>query len=193
MAKQQFQWERDAEPRPEDESHAVGALEGRGGKQRKRESEELNQLAKRIVALAAHEWAHLPLNDATLEQLTIAKRLQTGKRLRNAYRRQMLAVAGALRRDDHSAVREALNGVFGSTPKDRALMEIEVWRTRILDTGDAAIDALMEEHPDADRQRLRTIARQARKQRGPDKNGKPGQDGKAFRELFAALREAFGV
>ncbi len=51
-----------------------------------------------------------------------------------------------------------------------------------MDEGDKAIDDVMEQYPDADRQRLRQLARQAAKEK---KSGKPA---KAYREIFQILK-----
>jgi len=193
MAKKKFQWERESAPDPDVERHAVGENEGRGGAQRKRDGLVLTALAEQLAAMASHEWDQLPLNDSTLEQLVVVQRLGKARQRDNAYRRQMLAVVGALRRDDHEAVSEALNQPVGATPKDRALMDAEAWRTRLIKKGDPAVEALLELHPDGDRQRLRSLVRSVRKQRKPNADGVPGRDGKSFKDLFAAIREAMGI
>ena len=85
MAKQQFQWERDAEDEDED-LPAVGEREGRGGAQRKREADALDELARTLVEMAAHEWEQLPMNAGTIEQLVVAQRLMAAKRHKGAFR-----------------------------------------------------------------------------------------------------------
>lgn len=187
MPKKQFQWERDAEPDPDADLPAVGAREGRGGVQRKKEADAVFALAKELVSMAPHEWAHLPISDTAREHLAIARDLEGRARHRNGYRRQLLAVAGVLRKEDPDAIRAALDQDVGATPKDRALMEVEVWRTRLVEKGDEGVNALLELHPDGDRQHLRTLTRQARKE------AKKGTIGKAHKALFAALRETMGV
>ncbi len=199
MPKRTFQWERDAPDDPDEHLPATGEREGRGGKQRKREADAVFALGKRLVSMPAHEWGHLDLSDHLLEQLQIAKDLEERARHRNGYRRQLLAVAGILRKEDHETIAAALEEDVGATPKDRALMDVEYWRSRLLDQGDDGLDELLDAHPGGDRQRLRTLIRQVHKERakatkaaGPDHQG-PLPEGKAFKSLFAALREVMGI
>ncbi|MDF4856438.1 ribosome biogenesis factor YjgA, partial [Vibrio parahaemolyticus] len=60
--------------------------------------------------------------------------------------------------------------------------KLEALRDRVVEEGDKAIDDVMEMYPEADRQRLRQLARQAAKER---KAGKPA---KAYREIFQILK-----
>lgn len=72
---------------------------------------------------------------------------------------------------------------LGNSPrsaKDGAMMALEARRSELLEGGDAALDAWVEEHPTADRQQLRQLIRQARKD---------GGHGRAFKRLFAMLRD----
>ena len=59
---------------------------------------------------------------------------------------------------------------------------VEHWRERLLAEGDAALAGLLEEHPSADRQRLRQLVRNANEEK---LRNKPPR---AFRELFRELR-----
>ena len=59
---------------------------------------------------------------------------------------------------------------------------VEAWRDRLLEGGDEALAELLDLHPDADRQRLRQLVRNAQDEK---KRGKPPR---AFRELFRELR-----
>ena len=59
---------------------------------------------------------------------------------------------------------------------------MESWRERLLAEGDAALAELLEEHPGADRQHLRQLARNAHEEK---LRNKPPR---AFRELFRELR-----
>jgi ribosome-associated protein len=63
------------------------------------------------------------------------------------------------------------------------LHRAEAWRERLIADGDAALTELLDEHPHADRQRLRQLARNAHEEK---LRNKPPH---AFRELFRELRE----
>jgi len=70
-------------------------------------------------------------------------------------------------------------------PTPPSFLRLEAWRERLIAEGDAALDELLAQHPSADRQHLRQLARNARAERDRDR---PVQ---AYRELFRALRELF--
>lgn len=63
------------------------------------------------------------------------------------------------------------------------LHALERWRERLMAEGDAALQALFEAHPQADRQRLRLLVRRARAA------GDPAAQRRRARELWRALRE----
>jgi ribosomal 50S subunit-associated protein YjgA (DUF615 family) len=69
----------------------------------------------------------------------------------------------------------------GGTPSERRGAALNMWRTRIVDEGDESIDNFLAKYPGGDRQRIRQLARQARKQ---------GPGGKAFLQLFKELNAA---
>ena len=60
---------------------------------------------------------------------------------------------------------------------------IERWRERLLAEGDAALAELLDEYPDADRQALRTLVRNALAEKARNKPPR------AFREIYQALRD----
>ncbi len=63
-----------------------------------------------------------------------------------------------------------------------ALQKLEQLRDRIVDQGDSAISDALLQYPDADRQRLRQLARQAQKEQQQNKPPK------AYREIFQYLK-----
>ena len=64
-----------------------------------------------------------------------------------------------------------------------ASSRLEALRERLLDEGDAALGEILAEFPAADRQRLRSLTRQAQSERASSKPPK------ASRQLFRYLRE----
>lgn len=181
MGKGKFGWVAGEEP-----EHTTP---GRGRSRQKREAKAVEALVDELLLLSDREVAALSLHEAVPVALKKLAELTTRTGVRSGLRRQRLLVAGLLREEDTDEIRRLLPEGRGSTPRERALQRVERWRTRLLDGDDEALDALLSEHPDGDRQRLRQLIRQARKD-----VAKPGErSGKAYRELFAALRELEGV
>jgi ribosome-associated protein len=91
------------------------------------------------------------------------------------------------RQDDEAldAIRDAMSKDGDAARRETAAMHrIEALRDALLgDDGDAAMTELLDEHPQADRQKLRQLVRNAHEER---KRNKPPR---AFRELFRELRE----
>ncbi len=182
MAKTRFQWEADSgEPRD-------AVQEGRGRSQRKREAKATEALVDDLLRLSVREVAELPLAADTIDALETLRTLSERRGVRGALRRQRLQVAGRLRREDLDALRAALPEHPGVSEQEITLRLAERWRARLLQEGDPAIAALLTEHPGGDRQRLRQLVRQARK----DAAGPEERKSKAFRELFAAVRAVLG-
>ena len=105
-----------------------------------------------------------------------------------AHKRQLAHLAKLMRahdEEDFAAARGALaNDRTASAREAAALHRIESLREKLLgDGGDAALTDFIAAHPQADRQHLRALIRQARREREAD------QPPRAQRELFRCLRE----
>lgn len=155
----------------------------------KRESAELQALGEALLDLRSDLMAGLALPDKLAEALAQAKRITNfeGKR------RQMQFIGKLMRQledDTLAAVRTALELQRAGLARDtEALHQTEEWRERLIAAeGDSALDAWMAEHPDTDRQQLRTLVRQARKDAVPEKPGAAPRHGRAYREVFQLLR-----
>ena len=182
MAKTRFEWVA-GQPEPEQ------VEEGRGRSRRKREAKAVEALVDELLLLSHKEVAALPMHESVGVALWKLAELEARGGVKSGLRRQRLLVAGLLREEDVDAIRTPLPEDRGSTPRERALQAVERWRTKLLAGDHAEIEELLIEHPDGDRQRLRQLVRQARKDQA-----QPGErSGKAYRELFAVLRELAGV
>ena len=181
MGKTKFQWVEGQEPEDVEE--------GRGRSRRKREAKAVEALVDELLLLSDKEVAALPMHESVGVALKKLSELTTRPGVRSGLRRQRLLVAGLLREEDVDEIRRLLPEGRGTSPRERALQRVERWRTRLIEEGDPALDALLGEHPDGNRQRLRQLVRQARKDAA-----KPGERAsRAFRELFAELRSLEGV
>lgn len=154
--------------------------------QKRREALDVLAMAGKLMDLSHAVLALLPM-PAELRELVIDSQRITSHIAR---KRQMQWLAKQLRRED-DAVLETLRAALEHTKEDArreaaALHRVEHWRLRILDGGDEGLAEFVALYPTADRQQLRTLARNARAERTANK---PPH---AFRELFRVLREWMG-
>ena len=101
--------------------------------------------------------------------------------------RQNRLIGQLLRAEDHEAIRERMESPQAAG-RDNAQQEKmnEAWLIRLVEEGDPAVEALIANHPQADRQQLRQLARSARQ----DPESKKTK--RARRELLRAIRALRG-
>jgi ribosome-associated protein len=148
----------------------------------RREALEILALAKELAALPAGDLDLVPLNEGLRRQVDEARRITQ----QVAHKRQVQYLAKHLRKheEDIPAIRLALDAP--KVEKRRATAQLhlaETWRDRLIAEGDEAINALLLEHPDADRQQLRQLVRQANTEL---KAAKPPA---ASRQIFKIIRD----
>lgn len=150
--------------------------------QQRRDALDVLALAQRLVALNAGTLAKLPIPEHLHPHITDTRRIAS----HIARKRQLAFLAKQMRREDDAtldAIRDALDAGGEAARQETALLHrAETWRDRLLDEGDAALAELLAEHPQADRQRLRQLVRNAIEERA--KNKPPH----SYRELFRELR-----
>lgn len=142
------------------------------------------ELGEQLVALSAAQLARLPIPDEVMPHIRETQRITAY----GARKRQLAFLAKQMRRQDDEAldaIRDALGKAGEATRRETAAMHrVEALRDTLLgEDGDAAMTALLDEHPGADRQKLRQLVRNTHEER---KRNKPPH---AFRELFRELRE----
>ncbi|MEL7291932.1 MAG: ribosome biogenesis factor YjgA [Pseudomonadota bacterium] len=144
----------------------------------KRDMEELQKLGEELVELKPSVLEKFPLSE------DLAEAIKDAQRFKNEARRRQLQYIGKLMRfEDPEPLQAALDKVRNKHSQATAqLHKLEQLRERVVEQGDEAINEVMELYPDADRQRLRQLARQASKEQ---QAGKPA---KAYREIFQILK-----
>jgi ribosome-associated protein len=151
--------------------------------QQRREALDVLALAQSLAELDLGKLAKLPVPEELLPHIAEARRITS----HIARKRQMAYLAKQLRRQEDAtlaAIRDALDAGGAAAREETALLHrAEHWRDRLLDEGDTALGELLAEHPDADRQRLRALIRNAAEERA---KAKPPR---SYRELFRELRE----
>lgn len=160
-----------------------GRRDGPSRSEQRRDALDVLKLAGTLTELSDNQLSHVPLSDDLRSEVAraravtqqIARKRQTqflAKQMRKLDDAELDAIRAALEHDKDRARRETA-----------ALHRLEQWRERLIAEGDEALNALLAEFPDADRQQLRQLARQARVERDANK---PLH---AYRELFRLLRE----
>ena len=156
--------------------------EGRGRGIEKRNAEALQALGEELITLKPEQLARFDLPDPLREAVLAAQRIAS----HGALRRQRQYIGKLMRKVDAAPIRARLLEVRGEDAMTRArLHRAERWRERLIAEGDAALTELLSEVPQADRVRLRTLTRDAQRERANDSAPR------AQRELFRRLRELF--
>ena len=152
--------------------------------EQRRAALDVLDLGEQLVALSAAQLARLPVPEELLPHIRETQRITSY----GARKRQLAFLAKQMRRQDDAvldAIRDAMSKDGDAARRETAaLHRAEALRDALLgDEGDAALTGLLASHPQADRQKLRQLVRNAREERA--KNKPP----RAFRELFRVLRE----
>lgn len=151
------------------------------GEQR-REALAVLDVAHQMVEQPAARLVQMGLAANVLDAALAAQKISA----QIARKRAVGFLAKQLRKEDEeslAAIRAALDHDKSDSRREAAaLHRIEAWRERLVTEGDEALGELLEEHPQADRQQLRQLARNAREER---LRNKPPH---AQRELFRLLR-----
>lgn len=145
---------------------------------------DILELGEQLVALSAAQLARLPIPDEVMPHIRETQRITSY----GARKRQLAFLAKQMRRQDDEAldaIRDALGKDGEAARRETAAMHrVEALRDTLLgEDGDAAMTALLDDYPGADRQKLRQLVRNTHEER---KRNKPPH---AFRELFRELRE----
>jgi ribosome-associated protein len=149
--------------------------------QLKNESLALQKIGLTLVELGAAALAKVPLDEELSDAVLLARRINKKK---DGYRRQLQFIGKLLRARDTADIERALAEIESSHLKaNQAFHKLEDTRDQLIKVGDDAINALLNQHSDLDRQKLRQLVRQANKQQQENKPAK------ASRELFQYLKE----
>ncbi|AAF95677.1 Putative alpha helix protein [Vibrio cholerae] len=140
----------------------------------------LQKLGEELVELKPSALAKFPLPEDLAEAIKDAQRFKN-----EARRRQLQYIGKLMRHIDPEPLQAALDKLRNKHSQTTALLhKLEQLRDRIVAEGDSAIEVAMEQYPEADRQRLRLLARQASKEKAGNKPPK------SSREIFQLLKEA---
>ncbi len=167
-----------------DDAASAEAAETEAGKsksQRKREAHGLQDLGEALLAHPVATLRAAGVPDALCDAVAEAQRI----RQRSARKRQLQFIGKLMRGLDPAPIQAVVDRLNAPQQADTAtLHRLERWRERLIEEGDSALSALLDEHPELDRQHLRRLARDARSER--DKQAQPARQARA---LFRYLRD----
>lgn len=145
----------------------------------KKQMLELQDLGKTLTALPNDKLRELNLDENLLDAILEYKRITKF----GALSRQLQYIGRLMRDVDPAPIVAKLDAWNGVSRQHTAwLHQVEQWRDRLLEQPDA-LTQLLSAHPEADAQHLRTLIRNAQKEK---EAGKPP---KSYREIFQVLRE----
>ena len=150
--------------------------------QRKRDAEAAQQLGKDILGLSHDDQKSIDLPENLSKALDDARRI----RKNSALKRQLQYIGKLMRHIDLEPIQEQYLKLTNHYGKDvKEFHKLEKWRDRLLAEGDKALEELINEAPNTDRQHLRQFIRQSAKE---TKLKKPP---KSAREIFKYLKTLF--
>lgn len=166
-----------------DDSSLLEEEDEKSKSQIKRDAHELLALGAELLKLPKEQFAKIELPENLYDAIIEGHRItQHGAR-----KRHMQYIGKIMRSVDAEHIREQVDTVAGiSKQAAAALHHIERWRDDLLSEGDGALERLLAEFPTADRQYLRQLLRNAKKEL---RGNKPP---KSARALFKYLRELLG-
>lgn len=145
----------------------------------KRDAEALKDLGAELVDLGKNALDKIPLDADLRAAVELAQRIKKEGR-----RRQLQLIGKMLRQRDPEPIQIALDKLNNRHNQQVALFhKLEQIRDRLIDESDDAISLVLELYPQADRQQLRSLIRNAKKEKATNKPPK------SARQIFQYLRE----
>ena len=145
----------------------------------KKQMHELRDLGEELTELSKDQVSQLDLPENLKDAIRAMRNIPSF----GAKRRQVQYIGKLMRDIDPAPIIAKLDAWKGKSQGHTAYMhQLERWRDRLLED-DSAFTELLAAHPQADAQRLRSLIRNAKKER---ELGKPPKN---FRDIFQVLRE----
>ncbi|ACS87421.1 ribosome biogenesis factor YjgA [Musicola paradisiaca] len=145
----------------------------------KRDAEALKALGAELVELGKNALERIPLDEDLRAAIELAQRIKKEGR-----RRQLQLIGKMLRARDPEPIQTALDKLRNRHNQQVSLFhKLEHMRDRLLEQGDDAIPDVLALYPQADRQQLRSLVRNAQKEQAANKPLK------SARQIFQYLRE----
>ncbi len=154
--------------------------------QLKKESHEIQDLGKRLVALSSDQLGKIPLDEPVLEAIALAHKIQNK---RSALKRHYQFLGKLLRARNTQVIFTALTQLrLSSQVQVQRHHRAEFWRDDIISRGIDAIEDYLAERVDADRQKLRQLWRNYRSVKTKERKTHIAR--LIYREILQGLNQA---
>ncbi len=179
MSNDQFPEQNSDEKSPEEEQpKSKSAL--------KREMTALQKIGEELVDLPSAKLAKISMPEILKDAIMLARRLKN----REGKRRQLQYIGKLMRNTDSDAIKQRLDSFNHQSQVYRQQFHrLEQWRDRLIAGGDQALDELLKESPEMDRQHLRQLIRQAQKE--TSQNKPPAASRKVFKYLQENIEQQY--
>ncbi|PHM27420.1 ribosome biogenesis factor YjgA [Xenorhabdus budapestensis] len=173
MAKQPEDW-LDNYPAEEEEEEIIWVSKS----EIKRDAEILKKLGTELVELSKGELERIPLDEDLLAAIELAQKIK-----REGRRRQLQLIGKLLRARDPEPITTALDKLKNRHNQQVVMLhKLEELRDKLLES-DSALEEVVTLYPHTDRQQLRTLIRNAKKEKAANKPPK------SYRQIFQYLKE----
>ncbi|MDM7859122.1 ribosome biogenesis factor YjgA [Alteromonas sp. ASW11-36] len=153
--------------------------------QLKREAEEKQKLATQLVEMSEANLTKMPLDDELLDAVLVARKIN---RKKDGYRRQLQFLGKLMRSRDTTPIEQAIMLLTNQHRMANAHFHyLETLRDNIITAGDSAIEEVLSEHPQLERQKLRQLQRKINKEQ--QQNKPPAGARELFKYLKASIEE----
>jgi ribosome-associated protein len=158
---------------PDDENYVSKA-------ELKKEVKELQAFAEQLVNLGKSQKKRLSASDELQAAFILADKISNKP---DALRRHMQFITKQLKDEDLDKLRAEYERIMSpNIVTDKIMRKLEKVRDNLLNNGDEAINQLIELHPTIERQKLRQLVRQAKKELEKEKPAKN------YKELFQYIK-----
>ncbi len=147
----------------------------------KREMHQLQDFAQRLIEMSKHQRSRLPLSDDLKDAMVLADKI-TNKH--EALRRHIRHTAKILLETDLEPIHQAIEVMANKHQQETAkFIRLESLRDDLITQGNNAVEALIAEFPNIERQKIKQLIRNAAKEKRAEKLGKH------YKNLFTYLKE----
>jgi ribosome-associated protein len=165
---------------PETEEEMFPETEEKSRTKAKHEVEALQRLGERLIELSKEQIKSMAIPDDLKREVLFAKTIT-----RHGAKRRQLQYIGSIMRDiDPESVVTAIDRLsMARAMASSKFKKMEQLRDELIQGNQASLDSFIDDHPQADRQRLRQLARNAKNEIAAEKPPK------SSRALFKYIRE----